>query len=246
MAEAGVRNLEDYRRLYRASRDERMEDLPFIVVMIDELADLMMVAGKDVEVYIARIAQMARAAGIHMIIATQRPSVDVLTGIIKVNFPSRISFRVSSKVDSRTILDQMGAENLLGHGDMLFLPPGTSIPRRVHGAFVDDHEVHKIVKNIKGRGEPDYLHEIVMGPNEGGAEPIPGLETVNDELDPLYDEAVRIVIETRKSSISYIQRRLKIGYNRAARIVEEMEKSGLVGQLESNGSREILVPQHAD
>ena len=265
MSALGVRNIGGYNRKVKEARERKqpipdplyqaidpdipvpvLEEFPFIVVIVDELADMMMTVGKKVEELIARLAQKARASGIHLILATQRPSVDVITGLIKANIPSRIAFQVSSKVDSRTILDQMGAESLLGHGDMLFLPPGTSIPRRVHGAFVDDHEVHKVVKNIKDRGEPDYLEEITMGPNEGGAEPIPGLETTSAELDPLYDEAVSIVIETRKASISYIQRRLKIGYNRAARIVEEMEKSGLVGQLENNGAREVLVPQHAD
>ena len=216
-----------------------IEEMPFIVVIVDELADMMMTVGKKVEELIARLAQKARASGIHLILATQRPSVDVITGLIKANIPSRIAFQVSSKVDSRTILDQMGAENLLGHGDMLYLPGGTSVPVRVHGAFVDDHEVHNVVENIKGRGEPDYLDEIIKEPGEGGAEPIPGLETARDGADPLYDEAVRIVTETRKASISYIQRRLKIGYNRAACIVEEMEASGLVGPLESNGSREV-------
>ncbi len=202
---------------------------------------MMMTVGKKVEELIARLAQKARASGIHLIVATQRPSVDVITGLIKANIPCRIAFQVSSKVDSRTILDQMGAENLLGHGDMLFLSPGTSLPIRVHGAFVDDHEVHNVVENIKSRGEPNYMEEIVRGPDEGGAEAIPGLEKPSEDADPLYDEAVKIVTETRKASISYIQRRLKIGYNRAARMVEEMENSGLVGPLESNGSREVLA-----
>ena len=218
-----------------------LEELPYIVILIDELADMMMTVGKKVEELIARLAQKARAAGIHLILATQRPSVDVITGLIKANIPCRIAFQVSSKVDSRTILDQMGAENLLGNGDMLFLPPGTSLPIRVHGAFVDDHEVHKVVENIKSRGGPNYLNDITLDPGNGGAAPIPGLEPVSDDVDPLYDEAVRIVTETRKTSISYIQRRLKIGYNRAARIVEEMEASGLVGPLEANGNREILA-----
>ena len=218
-----------------------LEELPYIVILIDELADMMMTVGKKVEELIARLAQKARASGIHLILATQRPSVDVITGLIKANIPCRIAFQVSSKVDSRTILDQMGAENLLGNGDMLFLPPGTSVPIRVHGAFVDDHEVHKVVENIKSRGGPNYLDDITLDPAEGGAAPIPGLETPSGDADPLYDEAVRIVTETRKTSISYIQRRLKIGYNRAARIVEEMEAGGLVGPLEANGSREILA-----
>ena len=218
-----------------------LDELPYIVILIDELADMMMTVGKKVEELIARLAQKARAAGIHLILATQRPSVDVITGLIKANIPCRIAFQVSSKVDSRTILDQMGAENLLGHGDMLFLPPGTSVPIRVHGAFVDDHEVHKVVENIKSRGEPDYLEDITLDPGNGGAAPVPGLDTAADDLDPLYDEAVRIVTETRKTSISYIQRRLKIGYNRAARMVEEMEAGGVVGPLEANGNREILA-----
>ncbi len=260
MAALGVRNINGYnKKIHEAAGrgqplkdpfhtpidDEdnapELEELPFIVILIDELADMMMTVGKKVEELIARLAQKARASGIHLILATQRPSVDVITGLIKANIPCRIAFQVSSKVDSRTILDQMGAENLLGHGDMLFLPPGTSVPIRVHGAFVDDHEVHKVVENVKSRGGPNYLDNITLDPNNGGAAPIPGLETSPDDADPLYDEAVRIVTETRKTSISYIQRRLKIGYNRAARLVEEMEASGLVGPLEANGSREILA-----
>lgn len=225
-----------------------LEKLPFIIVIIDELADMMMTVGKKVEELIARLAQKARAAGVHLVLATQRPSVDVITGLIKANVPSRIAFQVSSKIDSRTILDQMGAEQLLGHGDMLYLPGGTSIPERVHGAFVSDNEVHKVVADLKSRGEPEYLDEILSGPSEGGAEAIPGIDAPKDDMDPLYDEAVQIVTETRKASISYIQRRLRIGYNRAARIVEEMESSGLVGPLESNGSREVLAgpPPPAD
>jgi len=215
-----------------------LEKLPFIVVIIDELADMMMTVGKKVEELIARLAQKARAAGIHLVLATQRPSVDVITGLIKANVPSRIAFQVSSKIDSRTILDQMGAEQLLGHGDMLYLPGGTSIPERVHGAFVSDEEVHKVVADLKSRSEPDYIEEVLSGP----AEAIPGIDPApHDEMDPLYDQAVQIVTETRKASISYIQRRLRIGYNRAARIVEEMERSGLVGPLGSNGSREVLA-----
>lgn len=226
-----------------------LDKLPYIVVIIDELADMMMTVGKKVEELIARLAQKARAAGVHLILATQRPSVDVITGLIKANVPSRIAFQVSSKVDSRTILDQMGAEHLLGHGDMLYLPAGTSIPARVHGAFVADGEVHKVVESLKACcPAPDYIDDILQGPGEGGVGAIPGLDAPGEESDPLYDEAVRIVTETRKASISYIQRRLKVGYNRAARIVEEMEKSGLVGPLESNGSREILAapPPPAD
>ena len=218
-----------------------LEKLPCIVVIIDELADMMMTVGKKAEELIARLAQKARAAGVHLILATQRPSVDVITGLIKANVPSRIAFQVSAKVDSRTILDQMGAENLLGHGDMLFLPGGRSIPERVHGAFVSDNEVHNVVQALKARGQPDYIDDILRGPAEGGAEAIQGLDAPADALDPLYDEAVRIVTETRKASISYVQRRLKVGYNRAARIIEEMENSGLVGPLESSGSREVIA-----
>ena len=215
-----------------------LEKLPFIVVIIDELADMMMTVGKKVEQLIARLAQKARAAGVHLVLATQRPSVDVITGLIKANVPSRIAFQVSSKIDSRTILDQMGAEQLLGHGDMLYLPGGTSIPERVHGAFVSDEEVHKVVADLKSRSEPEYIDAILNGPEE----PIAGIDPApQDDMDPLYDEAVQIVTETRKASISYIQRRLRVGYNRAARIVEEMERSGLVGPLGSNGSREVLA-----
>ena len=260
MATLGVRNINGYNKKISEAASRRqpltdpfhtpvdeedeapaLEELPYIVILIDELADMMMTVGKKVEELIARLAQKARASGIHLILATQRPSVDVITGLIKANIPCRIAFQVSSKVDSRTILDQMGAENLLGNGDMLFLPPGTSVPIRVHGAFVDDHEVHKVVENIKSRGGPNYMNDITLDQGGGDAAPIPGLEPVSDDIDPLYDEAVRIVTETRKTSISYIQRRLKIGYNRAARIVEEMEASGLVGPLEANGSREILA-----
>jgi DNA segregation ATPase FtsK/SpoIIIE, S-DNA-T family len=222
-----------------------LEPLPYVVVVIDELADLMMVVGKKVEELIARLAQKARASGIHLILATQRPSVDVITGLIKANIPSRIAFQVSAKVDSRTILDQMGAESLLGHGDMLYLPPGTGVPQRVHGAFVSDAEVHRVVKHLKASGPPVYLDEVLEGPSL----PIPGLSPQagggmeeDGEQDALYDEAVRIVTETRKASISGVQRRLKIGYNRAARLVETMEEAGLVGPLQSNGSREVLAP----
>lgn len=223
--------------------------LPFIVVIIDELADMMMIVGKKVEELIARLAQKARASGIHMILATQRPSVDVITGLIKANVPSRIAFQVSAKVDSRTILDQMGAENLLGHGDMLYLPPGTSLPVRVHGAFVSDNEVHTVVRHLKKSGAPRYIDEILEGPSG----PTPGLTGIDKpgdagadaEQDPLYDQAVQVVLETRKASISGVQRRLKIGYNRAARMVESMEAAGMVGPLQSNGSREILVPDAA-
>ncbi len=220
--------------------------LPFIVVIIDELADMMMIVGKKVEELIARLAQKARASGLHLILATQRPSVDVITGLIKANVPTRIAFQVSARVDSRTILDQQGAENLLGHGDMLYLPPGTSLPVRVHGAYVSDSEVHAVVRHLKKSGTPRYIDEILEGP----AGPTPGLaglegmsaDSADAESDPLYDQAVRVVMDTRKASISGVQRRLKIGYNRAARMVESMEEAGLVGPLQSNGTREILVP----
>jgi S-DNA-T family DNA segregation ATPase FtsK/SpoIIIE len=220
-----------------------LQPLPFIVVVIDELADMMMIVGKKVEELIARLAQKARAAGIHLILATQRPSVDVITGLIKANIPTRIAFQVSSRVDSRTILDQMGAEQLLGHGDMLYLPPGTGLPQRVHGAFVDDHEVNRVVDYLRRTGAPDYLDEVLTEPpgeseNSGGNDEGEG----RGESDPLYDEAVRIVIESRRASVSGVQRRLRIGYNRAARLVEEMESAGLVGPAQANGSREVLAP----
>lgn len=218
-----------------------LKALPYIVVVVDELADMMMVVGKKVEQLIARLAQKARACGIHLILATQRPSVDVLTGLIKSNIPTRIAFQVSSKIDSRTILDQMGAEQLLGHGDMLYMPPGTALPMRVHGAFVDDHEVNNVVENLKLSGSPQYEDEVI----NGRPEPEPGLATVTEddvESDPLYDQAVRIVTETRRASISGVQRRLKIGYNRAARMVEAMEHVGIVSELGSNGQREVLAP----
>jgi len=221
------------------------EPLPYIVVVIDELADLMMIVGKKVEELIARLAQKARASGIHLVLATQRPSVDVITGLIKANIPTRIAFQVSAKVDSRTILDQGGAESLLGHGDMLYLPPGTSVPNRVHGAFVSDQEVHRVVNALRGAA-PDYLEEILDGtrrslPSWAMEEAEPGV-VADGEQDALYDEAVRIVCESRKASVSGIQRRLKIGYNRAARLVETMEAAGLVGPLQPNGSREVLAP----
>ena len=219
-----------------------LDKLPAIVIIIDELADLMMSVRKPVEELIARLAQKARAANIHLILATQRPSVDVITGLIKANIPGRVAFRVSSQYDSKTILDQGGAESLLGQGDMLFLPPGASALERVHGAFVDEHEVRKVVEDIKSRGEPEYLDEVIKGVEPGAAPTVPGLEPEDDDqADPLYDEAARIVTETRKTSISHLQRRLKIGYNRAANLVEEMESAGLVGPLEANGNREILA-----
>ena len=216
-----------------------LQPLPYIVVVVDELADMMMVVGKKVEELIARLAQKARASGIHLVLATQRPSVDVLTGLIKSNIPTRIAFQVSSRVDSRTILDQMGAEQLLGHGDMLYLPPGTAIPTRIHGAFVDDHEVNNVVESLKKSGKPQYIEEVTIGPKNENA--MPGYND-DDEGDALYDDAVRIVTETRKASISGVQRRLKIGYNRAARMIEAMELAGIVGPAESNGSREVIAP----
>jgi S-DNA-T family DNA segregation ATPase FtsK/SpoIIIE len=214
--------------------------LPHIVVVIDELADLMMVVGKKVEELIARLAQKARAAGIHLILATQRPSVDVITGLIKANIPTRISFQVSSKVDSRTILDQMGAEALLGQGDMLYLRPGTGLPQRVHGAFVADNEVHKVVAYLKKMGQPDYI-EGVLDADESGGE-LNGAGEAGGEADPLYDQAVEIVLRTRRASISLVQRHLRIGYNRAARLIEQMEQAGMVSSMQSNGNREVLVP----
>jgi S-DNA-T family DNA segregation ATPase FtsK/SpoIIIE len=221
--------------------------LPYIVVIIDELADLMMIVGKKVEELIARLAQKARASGIHLILATQRPSVDVITGLIKANIPTRIAFQVSAKVDSRTILDQGGAESLLGHGDMLYLPPGTSVPNRIHGAFVSDEEVHRVVNALKTADPPNYIEEVLSGPSMpipgiSGEEGAPGMPGGDAEQDALYDEAVKIVISERKPSISYVQRRLKIGYNRSARLLEAMEAAGVVGPLQSNGSREVLVP----
>jgi len=224
-----------------------LEKLPYIVVVIDEFADMMMIVGKKVEQLIARIAQKARAAGIHLILATQRPSVDVITGLIKANVPSRIAFQVSSKIDSRTILDQGGAEQLLGHGDMLYLPPGTSVPIRVHGAFVDDHEVHKVVADWKSRGEPSYIDEITDEQTTSKI-PVPGYtneggeRSSDTESDPLYDEAVAFVLETRKASISSVQRKLRIGYNRAARLIEQMEASGMISEMGTNGNREVLAP----
>lgn len=218
-----------------------LNHMPYIVVIIDELADMMMVVGKKVEELIARLAQKARAAGLHLVLATQRPSVDVITGLIKANVPTRIAFQVSSRIDSRTILDQMGAESLLGHGDMLYLPPGTSLPERVHGAFVDDHEVHKVVEHLKKGAEPDYIEGVI----DESQPAIPGIASESDEdseQDALYDQAVAIVTETRKASISYVQRRLKIGYNRSARMLEAMEMAGVVSALQSNGTREVLAP----
>jgi S-DNA-T family DNA segregation ATPase FtsK/SpoIIIE len=266
MAALGVRNIANYNRKVKdaekagrpipdplfnpeealeGTEHPALQQLPYIVIIIDELADMMMVVGKKVEELIARLAQKARAAGVHLILATQRPSVDVITGLIKANIPTRIAFQVSSKIDSRTILDQMGAEQLLGHGDMLYMAPGTSVPVRVHGAFVSDQEVHKVAGHLKGKSEPEYMTEIL----EVSSEPVPGLSPTNGggsggdpEADPLYDQAVSIVTQTRRASISGVQRRLKIGYNRAARMIEQMEETGVVGPMETNGSREVLAP----
>ena len=219
---------------------EPLQELPMIVVVIDELADLMMVVGKKVEELIARLAQKARACGIHLVLATQRPSVDVITGLIKANVPTRVSFQVSSKIDSRTILDQMGAETLLGQGDMLYMPPGSGYPQRVHGAFVSDKEVHAVVNHLKAQGEPNYIEGILTNETEGGAE-TGEYSDGGGEKDELYDEAVSIVLKSRRASISSVQRQLRIGYNRAARLIEDMERAGLVSEMQSNGSREVLV-----
>jgi S-DNA-T family DNA segregation ATPase FtsK/SpoIIIE len=272
MAALGVRNIAGFNRrvkdaieagrpmkdpvmTMRAANDPSIDQrdiqdltpLPYVVVVVDELADLMMIVGKRVEELITRLAQKARASGLHLILATQRPSVDVITGLIKANIPCRIAFQVSARVDSRTILDQMGAETLLGHGDMLYLPPGTSVPTRVHGAFVSDQEVHRVVQALRTSTPPNYVEEVLSGPSMpiaglGGEEGEGGSLAEDAESDPLYDEAVRIVTTERKPSISYVQRRLKIGYNRAARLLEAMELAGLVGPLQSNGARDVLAP----
>jgi len=259
MSHLGVRNLASYNnKIADAKRleefipnpfsltpddPEPLEKMPTIVIVIDELADLMMVVGKKVEELIARIAQKARAAGIHLILATQRPSVDVITGLIKANIPTRIAFQVSSKIDSRTILDQMGAEALLGMGDMLYLPPGTGMPVRVHGAFVSDEEVHRVVKHLKSLGEPNYVEGILEGDkSENGFDGNPVEGGGSGEADALYDRAVACVLETGRASTTYVQRRLSIGYPRAARLMDQMEQSGLVSPMRSNGNREILVP----
>jgi S-DNA-T family DNA segregation ATPase FtsK/SpoIIIE len=228
-----------------AGEPQPLKALPHLVLVIDELADLMMVVGKKVEELIARLAQKARAAGIHLILATQRPSVDVITGLIKANIPTRIAFQVSSKVDSRTILDQSGAEALLGSGDMLYLPPGTGLPQRVHGAFVADHEVHKVVEHLKSLAKPEYLGEVL----EPAQSDEPGVNSSGEptgEKDPLYDQAVEIVLRTRRPSISLVQRHLRIGYNRAARLIEDMERAGMVSPMQTNGNREVLVPAKAE
>ncbi len=264
MSALGVRNLASFNQKVRdadkaktpimnpmlgpESEPEPLQEMPLIVVVIDELADLLMVVGKKVEELIARIAQKARAAGIHLILATQRPSVDVITGLIKANIPSRVAFQVAAKVDSRTILDQMGAEALLGQGDMLYLPPGSGLTQRVHGAFVSDHEVHKVVDCLKRMGQPQYI-DAVLNPMESSVESGfgagAGLAGGDGESDALYDQAVAIVIKTRRPSISLVQRHLRIGYNRAARLLEQMENSGVVSTMQSNGNREVLVPASA-
>jgi DNA segregation ATPase FtsK/SpoIIIE, S-DNA-T family len=258
MSQLGVRNLAGYnQKIADAKKAGKplvdpfsltpeqpapLEPMPLIVVVVDELADLMMVTGKKIEELIARIAQKARAAGIHLILATQRPSVDVITGLIKANIPTRIAFQVASKVDSRTILDQMGAETLLGQGDMLYLPPGAGHPLRVHGAFVSDAEVHRVVEHLKALGEPQYVEGILEGGVASGDGEAPGLEVGDVETDPMYDQAVQVVIKTRRPSISLVQRHLRIGYNRAARLIEQMERAGLVSPMQANGNREVLVP----
>lgn len=263
MSKMGVRNLAGFNRKVKDAEEageplsdplykrESMHDeapllktLPTIVVVVDEFADMMMIVGKKVEELIARIAQKARAAGIHLILATQRPSVDVITGLIKANIPTRMAFQVSSKIDSRTILDQGGAEQLLGHGDMLYMPPGTGLPIRVHGAFVSDEEVHRVVEAWKQRGTPDYIDDILAGVEESGSgfEGGSGEGSEGSEADPLYDEAVNFVLESRRASISAVQRKLKIGYNRAARMIEAMEMAGVVTSMNTNGSREVIAP----
>ncbi|MFP6800014.1 MAG: DNA translocase FtsK [Pseudomonas sp.] len=263
MSKMGVRNLAGFNRKVKDAEEageplsdplykrESMHDeapllktLPTIVVVVDEFADMMMIVGKKVEELIARIAQKARAAGIHLILATQRPSVDVITGLIKANIPTRMAFQVASKIDSRTILDQGGAEQLLGHGDMLYMPPGTGLPIRVHGAFVSDEEVHRVVEAWKQRGTPDYIDDILAGAEESGSgfEGGSGEGSEGSEADPLYDEAVNFVLESRRASISAVQRKLKIGYNRAARMIEAMEMAGVVTSMNTNGSREVIAP----
>ena len=258
MSSLGVRNLAGFNQKIREAQKEGkavtnpfsltpdepepLGELPLIVVVIDELADMMMVVGKKVEELIARLAQKARASGIHLILATQRPSVDVITGLIKANIPTRIAFQVSSKIDSRTILDHMGAEALLGQGDMLYQPPGTNYPQRVHGAFVSDAEVHRVVEYLKALGAPNYIEGILNGVEESADGELTGEGTSGGETDPLYDEAVAIVLKSRRASISSVQRQLRIGYNRAARLIEDMERAGLVSPMQSNGNREVLVP----
>ena len=262
MSKLGVRNLAGYNAkiddaaereelIYNPfsltpDQPEPLERLPFIVVVIDELADLMMVVGKKIEELIARLAQKARAAGIHLVLATQRPSVDVITGLIKANIPTRLSFQVSSKIDSRTILDQMGAEALLGMGDMLYMPSGTGFPIRVHGAFVSDEEVHRVVAYLKEQGQPNYIDGVLEGGTVDGEGDSLGEGDAAGEKDPMYDQAVEVVLKNRKASISLVQRHLKIGYNRAARMLEEMEKAGVVSSMSGSGQREILVPARSE
>jgi S-DNA-T family DNA segregation ATPase FtsK/SpoIIIE len=271
MAALGVRNIAGFNRKVKEANDEgkpirdpvmtlkasndptfdqstipNLTPLPYIVVVIDELADLMMIVGKKLEELIARLAQKARAAGIHLVLATQRPSVDVITGLIKANIPTRIAFQVSSKIDSRTILDQMGAEALLGQGDMLYLPPGGGLPVRVHGAFVSDEEVHRVVDYLRQQGEPNYIEGILEGgtlDGDAAAAIEGGAVNGEGEADPMYDQAVAIVLQNRRASISLVQRHLRIGYNRAARLLEQMERAGLVSAMASNGNRDILVPK---
>ena len=263
MSKMGVRNLSGYNAKIRDAKKreevipnpfsltpdapEPLTEMPAIVVVIDELADLMMVVGKKIEELIARLAQKARAAGIHLLLATQRPSVDVITGLIKANIPTRIAFQVSSKIDSRTILDQMGAETLLGQGDMLYMPPGTGLPMRVHGAFVSDDEVHRVVESLKAQGEPNYIDGLLEGGLAGetgdGVGSVTGF--TDAEADPLYDQAVAVVLNNKRASISLVQRHLRIGYNRAARLLEQMEQAGVVSSMQSNGNREILAPSGA-
>ena len=263
MSKLGVRNLAGYNKKVTDAAErgdklgnpfsltpeapEPLERLPHVVVVIDELADLMMVVGKKIEELIARLAQKARAAGIHLILATQRPSVDVITGLIKANIPTRLSFQVSSKIDSRTILDQMGAEALLGQGDMLYLAPGGGLPVRVHGAFVSDDEVHRVVEYLKSQGEPNYIEGILEGGVlEGEGEAGLSAEGGGGESDAMYDQAVAIVLQHKRASISLVQRHLRIGYNRAARLLEQMEKSGLVSAMGHNGNRDLLVPNRGE
>ena len=261
MSVLGVRNLAGYNQKIKEAKKEGLniphpfsltpddpeplDEMPLIVVVIDELADLMMVVGKKVEELIARLAQKARACGIHLVLATQRPSVDVITGLIKANIPTRVSFQVSSKIDSRTILDQMGAEALLGQGDMLYMPPGTGYPQRLHGAFVSDAEVHRVVEHLKSLSPPNYIEGILTNEAEEGGD-IEGIagSSSGGETDALYDEAVAIVIKSRRASISGVQRQLRIGYNRAARLIEDMERAGLVSAMQSNGNREVLASSH--
>jgi DNA segregation ATPase FtsK/SpoIIIE, S-DNA-T family len=262
MSTLGVRNIAGYNQRIRDAvkagqlltnpftltpeNPEALEELPLIVVFIDELADLMMVVGKKIEELIARLAQKARASGIHLVLATQRPSVDVITGLIKANVPTRVAFQVSSKIDSRTILDQMGAEALLGQGDMLYLPPGSGYPQRVHGAFVSDQEVHRVAEYLKAQGEPQYIDGVLNSLEEPSEEGGAAGASLDAEADPLYDQAVEIVVKNRRASISLVQRHLRIGYNRAARLVEQMEAAGIVSAMQSNGNREVLAPMRQD